>query len=123
MYDQTLVREILEQILNATRIVLARFEVVDNSDYFLDSPEGMEKMDAICMQLIAIGESLKNIDKITNKTLLSKYPEVDWKGAKGIRDIISHHYFDIDTQEIYYVCDQKLPTLQATIKKMIHDMD
>ena len=49
MYDQTLVREILEQILNATRIVLARFEVVDNSDYFLDSPEGMEKMDAICM--------------------------------------------------------------------------
>ena len=75
------------------------------------------------MQLIAIGESLKNIDKITNKTLLSNYPEVDWKGAKGIRDIISHHYFDLDAQEIYYVCDQKLPTLQATIKKMIYDMD
>ena len=123
MYDQTLVREILEQILNATRIVLARFEVVGNSDYFLDSPEGMEKLDAICMQLIAIGESLKNIDKITNKTLLTNYPEVDWKGAKGIRDIISHHYFDLDAQEIYYVCDQKLPTLQATIKKMLHDID
>ena len=123
MYDQTLVREILEQILNATQIVLARFEVVDSSDYFLDSPEGMEKLDAICMQLIAIGESLKNIDKITNKTLLSNYPKVDWKGAKGIRDIISHHYFDLDAQEIYYVCDQKLPTLQATIKKMLHDID
>jgi len=123
MYDRTLVREILEQILNATQIVLARFEVVDSSDYFLDSTEGMEKMDAICMQLIAIGESLKNIDKITNKTLLTNYHEVDWKGAKGIRDIISHHYFDLDAQEIYYVCDQKLPTLQATIKKMIHDMD
>ena len=34
------------------------------------------------MQLIAIGESLKNIDKITNKELLEKYPQIDWKGAK-----------------------------------------
>ena len=43
--------------------------------------------------LIAIGESLKNLDKITGGSLLAKYPEVDWKGAKGARDIISHHYF------------------------------
>jgi uncharacterized protein with HEPN domain len=38
----------------------------------------MEKLDAICMQLIAIGESLKNIDKITDKTLLDKYPQADF---------------------------------------------
>jgi len=94
---------------------------VGDSDFFIDSPEGMEKLDAICMQLIAIGESLKNIDKITNRELLKNYPEVDWKGAKGIRDIISHHYFDLDAQEIYYVCDTKLPTLKITIEKMIQD--
>jgi hypothetical protein len=35
----------------------------------------MEKLDAICMQLIAIGEALKNLDKITADSLLSKYPE------------------------------------------------
>lgn len=122
MYDRSLVVEILEQIANAVDVVLTRFSVVDSSDYFLDSPEGMEKLDAICMQLIAIGESLKKIDKVTNKELLSKYPEVDWKGAKGIRDIISHHYFDLDAQEIYYVCDQKLPQLKVVIDKILHDL-
>jgi len=122
MYDKQLINELLEQILQATEIVLRRFEVVDSSDFFLDTPEGMEKLDAICMQLIAIGESLKNIDKITKKELLKNYPEVDWKGAKGIRDIISHHYFDLDAQEIYYVCDVKLPALKATIAKMIEDL-
>lgn len=122
MYDKTLVQEVLEQIFNSAQIVSERFKVVESSDYFLDSPEGMEKLDAICMQLIAIGESLKNIDKITNKTLLDHYPEVDWKGAKGIRDIISHHYFDLDAQEIYFVCDQKLPALEATLKKMLQDL-
>ena len=121
MYDKTLVREILEQILSATQVIQQRFAVVESSDYFLDSPEGMEKLDSICMQLIAIGESLKNIDKLTDRTLLCNYPEVDWKGAKGIRDIISHHYFDVDAQEIYYICDQKLPTLQSTIEKILQD--
>jgi len=122
MYDTSLVCEILEQISNAVDTVLTRFEVVDSSDFFLDSPEGMEKLDAICMQLIAIGESLKNIDKITNKNLLIQYPGVDWKGAKGIRDIISHHYFDLDAQEIYHVCDTKLPMLKVTIEKMLADL-
>jgi uncharacterized protein with HEPN domain len=122
MYDKSLVSELLEQILNATKVVLTRFEIVDNSDFFLDTPEGMEKLDSICMQLIAIGESLKNIDKITNKELLKNYPQVDWKGAKGIRDIISHHYFDLDAQEIYYVCDEKLPTLQSTMEKILQDL-
>jgi len=74
------------------------------------------------MQLIAIGESLKNIDKITDKKLLEKYPQVDWKGAKGIRDIISHHYFDLDAEEIYFVCDTKLETLIKTIEKILEDL-
>ena len=122
MYDKPLVKEILSQILIACKTIEQRFEVVDNIDYFLDTPEGLEKLDSICMQLIAIGESLKNIDKITDKTLLKKYPQVDWKGAKGIRDIISHHYFDLDAEEIYFICDTKLDTLTKTIEKIIEDL-
>ncbi len=122
MYDKPLVIDILGQVLNATEVILTRFEIVNSSSFFLDSPEGMEKLDSICMQLIAIGESLKNIDKITNKKLLDNYPEVDWKGAKGIRDIISHHYFDLDAEEIYNVCDEKLPLLKVTIEKIVQEL-
>ena len=69
MYDKSLVIEILTQIENAIKTTLQRFEVVDSVDYFTNTPQGMEKLDSICMQLIAIGESLKNIDKITDKKL------------------------------------------------------
>jgi uncharacterized protein with HEPN domain len=122
MYDKSLVIEILIQILNASKTVAQRFKIVDSVDYFIDTLEGQEKLDSICMQLIAIGESLKNIDKITDKKLLEKYPQVDWKGAKGIRDIISHHYFDLDAEEIYFVCDTKLDTLIETIEKILKDL-
>jgi uncharacterized protein with HEPN domain len=122
MYDKSLVIEILTQIGNAIKITLQRFEVVDSVDYFTNTPQGMEKLDSICMQLIAIGESLKNIDKITNKELLEKYPQIDWKGAKGMRDIISHHYFDIDANDIYFVCDTKLEELLETIVLIKNDL-
>ncbi len=123
MYDKSLIIEILIQIENAIKTTLQRFEVVDSVDYFTNTPQGMEKLDSICMQLIAIGESLKNIDKITSKELLEKYPQIDWKGAKGMRDIISHHYFDIDANDIYFVCDEKLEELLQTIMLIKKDLD
>jgi len=54
--------------------------------------------------------------------LLQRYPEVDWKGAMGMRDVISHHYFDLDAEEIFYVCDTQLADLHQAIRKMIEDL-
>lgn len=122
MYDKTLLLEILKQVDEAVHKVIKRFEPVSSVDFLTDSPEGMEKLDSICMLIIAIGESFKNIDKITNNIFLKEYPEVDWKGVKGMRDIISHHYFDVDAEQIYWVCENEMPTLALTLKKMIRDL-
>jgi uncharacterized protein with HEPN domain len=108
MYDKDLVREMLTQVYEATQKILNRFEPIQSSDDFTNSEAGMEKLDAICIQLIAIGESLKNLDKITRNVLLSKYPEIEWKRIKGMRDIISHHYFDVDAEIIYEVCESHI---------------
>ena len=122
MYDKELVSELLSQVSNAVKVALDRFEVVDSVAYFTDSPRGKEKLDSICMLLIAIGESIKNIDKVTEKTLFVKYTQVDWKAAKGMRDIVAHHYFDIDAGEIYFVCDKKLQGLASTIDEIKIDL-
>jgi len=122
MYDKELVLDILTQIKKAVQTVKRRFENIKTPEDFTATSEGLDMLDGICMQLIAIGESLKNIDKITGKTLLSKYPEIDWKGVKGIRDIITHHYFDIDAEEIFWVCENNLIPLEKVILKMIDDL-
>jgi uncharacterized protein with HEPN domain len=123
MYDQELVREILNQIVKAANTILDRFQPVHEVKDFTASPAGMEKLDAICMQLIAIGESLKNLDKITHNSLLSDYPEVNWKGAKAMRDIIGHHYFEIDADVIFDVCQHKLAPLRDTVIRMLADIE
>lgn len=122
MYDKNLLIQIFQQTEDAVRRILKRFDTVDSVSYFTNTAEGMEKLDAICMLLIAVGESLKNIDKITDNKLLPQYPDIDWKGAKGLRDIISHHYFDIDADEIYWVCEHHLEPLADTIRQIISDL-
>ena len=62
------------------------------------------------------------MDKITNNSLLPKYPEINWKGAKAMRDIISHHYFEIDAEIIFEVCQNKIKPLRDTIKKILDSL-
>ena len=121
MSDAVLVIEILSQIQVAVERILRRFEPVDSIDFFLDTEEGLEKLDSICMQLIAIGESLKNLDKVAGTALLNRYPQIDWKSAKGMRDIISHHYFDLDAEAVFNVCKTNLPEMLLVIQQMSAD--
>jgi uncharacterized protein with HEPN domain len=122
MSDAALVIEILSQIQTAVERILNRFEAVPSVDFFLDTEEGLEKLDAICMQLIAVGESLKNLDKVAGLEWLGKYPQIDWKSAKGMRDIISHHYFDLDAEAVFNVCKTNLPEMIPVLKQMIADV-
>ena len=122
MYDKSLSIEILQQTLTACKRVTHRFKGIVTAEDFLKDERGLEKLDAICMQLIAIGESLKNLDKITNMELLVLYPAIEWQKAMGLRDIISHHYFDINAEVIYDVCQNEIPKLSLEISKIIEDL-
>jgi uncharacterized protein with HEPN domain len=121
MSDRELAVEILSRIYQAARTISKRFQTITSPDDFTHSDAGMEKLDAICMQLIAIGESLKNLDKVTDSSLLPKYPQIDWKKAKGLRDIITHHYFDVNAEAIYHVCKHHIDELASVINKMMKE--
>jgi len=122
MFDRDLIRSILLQVDEEIGKIKARTGHIHTSDYFAGTPEGMEKLDAVAMLFIAIGESLKNVDKITGGTLLTKHPEIDWTGVKGFRDIIAHHYFDIDAEQVFWILKHNLEPLSRTIKTMIEEL-
>lgn len=122
MFKSELLLNILYQINDALLTIGERFRPVKSASDFTDSPAAKEKLDGICMQLIAIGESLKKVDKLTDKKLLSRYPQIDWTGAKGVRDIISHHYFDIDAEEIFWICQNQISPMQKVLEQIIVDV-
>jgi uncharacterized protein with HEPN domain len=123
MYDIELVREILRQILGAAQTITKRFVPITSYEDFVISEAGLEKLDAICMQLIAIGESVKHLDKVTEGTLLPRYPQIEWKRVMGMRDVLSHHYFDLDAEVVYSVCANHIEVLTQTIQVMLADLE
>ena len=123
MPDISHLKDIFTQILGALEKIQWRFAPVNSVDDLTDTPQGMEKLDSICMLLVAIGESCKKIDRLTDGKLLARYPEIDWKGVKGLRDIISHHYFDVDAEVIYGICTKQVPILAETLRHMLEELD
>ena len=123
MYDVVLAREILRQLQWSAKLILKRCEPIQSPDDFLASDEGLEKLDAICMQLIALGENVKNLDKVTDGELLRRYPNIEWKRIIGMRDILSHHYFDIDAEVVFDVCQRHMKTLEQTLSDMLAAMN
>ncbi len=109
----------LEDIQYSIELILERFKAIESSDDFVADEIGLEKLDGISMRLIAIREGFKNIDKLTDKTLLPTYPDIDWQGVKGVRDILSHHYFQLDAETIFEICDVHLQELLLVTNKML----
>ncbi|WP_455671201.1 HepT-like ribonuclease domain-containing protein [Phocaeicola faecalis] len=121
MHKQELLLSILQKVAQSIERIIHNSENIDNYQYYYLTPAGMERLESTCMLLIAIGESIKGIDKLTNKQLFPQYPEIDWKGAMGIRDIIAHHYFDLDGEIVFNVVKENLPEMLECIKKIMDE--
>ena len=114
--------DILEDILSAIEKLEERTKDIHSIDDFLCSSSGMVLLDATCMLLIAIGESLKNLDKTTNGVLLPTYPSIPWKNVEGLRDIIAHHYFDVDASQILWIIKNEISPLKDAINFFIREL-
>ena len=113
---------ILELIKSSLQEVSKRSDMISEPNDFLTSESGVILLDSICMKLSAVGESIKNLDKITNHELLPKYSEIPWKNVMGVRDFIVHHYFEVDADVIFEICKNDVPVLLSVITQMIVDL-
>lgn len=118
MSDARLVLEILANILTAIERIERRFQDIETPEDFLTDNTGLDKLDGIAMMLIAMGEQLKHLEKVSAIDLSALYPEIDWKGAKGIRDFLSHHYFILDAEVIFDVCKNKIDDVKQSIQSL-----
>jgi uncharacterized protein with HEPN domain len=121
-FDIEIALDSLQKIKTMLELITERANVVNSPDDFLRSSDGMMRLDAICMNLIALGETVKGLDKQTNGQLLKNYPDVYWKGVMGMRDKISHHYFEIDTDVVFRTLEEDIPKMKPIVEKVILEL-
>lgn len=79
------------------------------------SPLGMQRLAGNYMLIQAIGEGIKKIDKYTERKIWAYRPEIPWRRVMGMRNRISHGYFDLDTSYIEDIIKNDLAPLLSAI--------
>ncbi|CCZ08980.1 HepT-like ribonuclease domain-containing protein [uncultured Culturomica sp.] len=121
MYDVK-VLHLLDKVIESIRIIQQRTESIHCVNDFLDSETGTLLLDGVCMKLIASGESIKNLDKLTAGNLLVYYLQIPWREVMGMRDIIVHHYFEVDADVIFNTVQESIPPLLEVLEQMRKDL-
>lgn len=70
---------------------------------------------AVLFNLIIIGEAAKSIDD----ELHAAAPDVPWSDYAGLRDVIAHQYFRVQTQIIENTVRRDLPRLAKAVKRLL----
>ncbi|MBU0631665.1 DUF86 domain-containing protein [bacterium] len=113
--DKANLEELINFILTSIELIKNRFKIIKSSDDFLKDNDGLMRLDAISMRLQSIGEALKNIDKRDKDFLLKAADNIYWSKIIKTREILTHHYIDIDSETIFDICKEKLDELEDKI--------
>ena len=68
--------------------------------------------DAVVRNLEIIGEAAKHISEDLRKQL----PDIEWRKAAGLRDMLAHAYFGIDNDILWDVVQKKVPPIKQSHK-------
>lgn len=79
----------------------------------------LEAGHAVIRRLAIIGEAVKNVPT----DIRVKYPEVPWRDAAGLRDVVVHEYFGVSLETIWGVAIRELPVLKEQILRIQKELN
>lgn len=93
---------ILDLINHGRRVV--RFAHGLDYDAFLEDEKTQA---AVLHELMIIGEAVKRL----SPGFRQQHPALPWQSIAGMRDILIHHYDDVDLDEVCKTVEQSIPAL------------
>lgn len=99
-------------------------ECIDDIHTFISGDEESFILDkktqfAVIRALQILAESTPRL----SPEIKESYPEVDWRGIAGFRNVLVHDYFGLNPARIWEIAQNDLPTLENAVKKMIDGGD
>ncbi len=101
----------LDDILDAVNRIESYTAGMDKAQFQADG----KTVDAVIRNLEIIGEAVKNVPP----EVRVRSPNVPWSKIAGMRDILIHVYFNIDTDIVWDVVQTKLAELKATAETLL----
>jgi uncharacterized protein with HEPN domain len=68
--------------------------------------------------LLIISEAAKALPN----DLIARYPEIDWRGVRGLGDVLRHDYSVVDPDTLWEILAHKVPELADVVRRMLDDL-
>lgn len=104
-------RVFLQDVLDAVANVAEFVGSMSRQEFDTDK----KTLHAVVRNLEVIGEAVKGVPT----DVRVKYPQVPWQRIAGLRDILIHHYFEIDIDIVWDIVQNKLPELREHIQRIL----
>jgi len=66
-----------------------------------------------------IGEAVRSV----SDELKSLRPDVPWPEIVAMRNILVHHYFGVELDDVWAVVERDIPDLKAAVQAMLADLE
>jgi uncharacterized protein with HEPN domain len=106
---------ILKKIITESEVIAKFLDGIDEKVFLADE----EKMRAVCMTLINIGELIKNL----TPDVCENNKRVPWKDLAGLRDVTAHGYFTLRMPDIWIYAAIELPMYAVQIKEILDNIE
>ncbi len=88
-------------------------QYIANTDLAEFENNSMRRL-ATIKQLEIIGEAVSRL----SDDILERYPHIEWRKIKGLRNILVHEYFGVDTVLIWQIVQKDLPAFKESIQNI-----
>jgi len=78
----------------------------------------LKTQDAVIRCLEIIGEASKRV----STELRARHPDVPWRQAAALRDVLSHDYMSINMATVWNAATKHLPPLRGDIERVLDDL-
>ena len=102
----------LQRVLETAQQTEAYLEGVAKEDFL----EERRTRDAVCMNIIVIGENSTKLLELFSGELSANYADIPWKAMRGTRNRMAHGYEDTDFELVWDTVKTYIPDLIAKLR-------
>jgi len=103
----------LEDMVESIDLIEEYVKNMDRNSWSQDR----KTIDAVIRNLEVIGEAAKHLPA----ELQERYPDIPWFHIQGMRNLLIHEYFGVDTDILWQTIEKDLPSLKSRILEIIAD--
>lgn len=103
----------LSHMLEAATLAQSYVEGLGKADFLSDK----RTQQAVILNIMVIGEAATKLaDEYPE--FISRFPQVEWKSMRGMRNRLAHGYFDINLDIVWETVKQALPQLVIRLRQI-----